>query len=192
MAIDNDARRCIYDDGQGFVIAKFDRNAKEIQEVQDLYLEAFPQSERKPFEMILNGLETGKMETYSVFYHQEYAGLVFIIKGEQLDVLDYLAIKPKMRSHGIGARILSWLQSHREKPFVVEIESTISSDDPIHKKRKSFYLTNHMQDCHQQIQLFGVDMELLSSLHPITFEQYYATMKSYFEREIDPYILRKD
>lgn len=184
--------RYVFDDGHGFSVALMDRNSPEINEVYDLYQEAFPDYERKPFEMILDGLETGKMETYSVFYDHQYAGLVFLIKGEHVDVLDYLAVNGTMRDHGIGGRILAWLRGCRENPFVVEIESTLTSDDPIHRKRKDFYLANEMKDCRQSIELFGVDMELMSSLRPITYEEYFTTMKDYFDHDVEKWVKRKD
>lgn len=161
-------------------IRPFTRKSPEIEEVFRLYEDSFPKYERKPFEMVLSGQEEGKMETYSVFVQGQYAALVFVIPGAKVDVLDYLAIAPALRGSGIGSKILNWLTSKRSKPFIVEIESTLSNSDQTRERRKSFYLTNGMHDCHEIIQLFGVEMELLSSRRPVTFDEYFQTMKNYF------------
>lgn len=157
----------------------FTQDSPEYQDVYDLYYASFPKSERKPMEMIIASYEDGRMDTYSAFYQGKLAGLVFLVNGAKADILDYLAIHPQMRSAGIGSKLLAWLKANRKRPFIVEIESTISSEDEIPKRRKDFYLRNGMIDCHQEISLFGVDMELLSSPIAVTYEQYYQVLASY-------------
>lgn len=165
----------------GLELRPFTQDSPEYQAVYDLYYASFPQSERKPMEMILSSCEDGRMDTYSAFYQGKLAGLVFLVNGAKADILDYLAIHPQMRSAGIGSKLLLWLKTNRKRPFIVEIESTISSEDVIPKRRKDFYLRNGMIDCHQEISLFGVDMELLSSPVAVTYEQYYEVLAGYLK-----------
>lgn len=169
-------------------IRPFDRTSPELEEAHALYHQSFPKYERKPFEMILSGQQQGKMEPYSIFVNGEYAGLVFLIPGEQVDVLDYLAIAPSMQGQKIGSRVLQWLMENRSKPFLVEIESTRIGSDQTKQRRKAFYLANGMHDCKEQIRLFGVEMELLSSIRPVTFEEYFQTMNHYFGRSASLWI----
>ena len=159
----------------------FRLSSPEYQDVYDLYYASFPKSERKPMEMITSSCEDGRMDTYSVFDQGKLAGLAFFVNGKDVDILDYLAIHPRMRSAGIGSRLLQWLKTNRERPFIVEIESTLHSDDEVAQRRKDFYLRNGMIDCHQEISLFGVDMELLSSPVPVTYEQYYQVLAGYLK-----------
>lgn len=169
---------------------------KELQDVKELYDLSFPDYESKPFSMILDGLKTGKMKAYSVFLKPRnsssdtvLAGLAFLVMGNQINLLDYLAIQPKYRSHHIGATILSWLA--QEMPFFIEIESTkslnplLESEDSLVDKlrRKKFYLENGMKECDQEIMLFGVPMELLASISGVGFDEYFELMKDYFGPE---------
>lgn len=171
-------------------------DSKELSEVQKLYNFSFPDYESKPFSMILNGLQSGKMEAYSIFlksrnnyFLKEFVGLVFIVVGKKMNLLDYLAIKPEYREHHIGSTILSWLS--KKMPFFVEIEST-KSFNPLLKqessvedklRRKKFYLENGMKECKQEIMLFGVPMELLASISNVGFDEYLKLMKDYFGLE---------
>lgn len=175
-----------------FEVRPLQTDSAEMDQVYNLYQSAFPEYERKPFEMVLDGMESGKMKTYSIFYDGRYAGLIFLIPGADVDVLDYLAIHPAMRSHGLGARALAWLKEDLSHPFVVEIESTFARKAvPDDFRRKDFYLRNGMKDCCLRIELFSVEMELLSSRRPITFNEYYSTMQNYFGDQTDRWLSDK-
>ena len=168
---------------------------QELSEVIPLYENSFPDFERKPFSMIVEGIHSRKMKAYSVYsQHQnqnDYVGLVFLVIGEKADILDYLAIHPDYRNHHFGSAILSWL-AQQEKPFFVEIESTFtpkedllpggsSKEDII--RRKKFYLENGLVDCHQEIYLFRARMELLASKPGVDFETYWQVMSNYLGAE---------
>lgn len=177
---------------KNLTIQPLERTSAELQQAHHLYQTSFPDSERKPFEMVLDGQEQGKMAAYSVFYGKDYAGLAFVILGSKVDVLDYLAIEPVFRGHKIGSRILTWLNADRPHPVAVEIESTLSgSADDEAVRRKNFYLSNHLFDCHTPVSLFGVDMELLSSKRPISFDEYFQTMRAYFDDPQEKWISGK-
>lgn len=150
------------------------------QEVLHLYQQAFPDCERKPFEMIEDGMRQGKMECFVIEDQNDFAGLAFFILGNKYDILDYLAIDPARRGQNIGSRTLHYLDTHRKRGFIVEIESTLTSDDRQAHRRKQFYLANGMNDCQQPIELFGVDMELLCSKGTPSYRDYYQEMKRYF------------
>lgn len=166
---------------------------KELKKVEALYNASFPDFERKPFSMIINGMKHHTMKGYSVFLNDQhdYVGLAFLVVGEEADILDYLAIDPTYQNHHIGSSILSWLSKH-EKPFFVEIESTLtpkkdllpggsSKEEAI--RRKNFYLANGMVDCFQEIYLFKARMELLASQPNYGFKQYWQVMSNYLGAE---------
>ncbi len=174
----------------GLNVHPFDEHSSLRNEVEELYLESFPQSERKPFEMILNQGKIRKMELYIVTLDDQLAGLAFLIPGETIDVLDYLAISPKLQGQKIGTRMLKWLNENREHPFVVEIESTLDQPNKQKADRKRFYLTNDMIDCGVEFELFGVKMEMLSAKRRVDFSEYESTMENYFGRTLEKHMIR--
>lgn len=170
-----------------------DQKYDHFDQVKDLYLYAFPDEERKPMEMILQNQKDGKMDLYALEYDGTFAGLAFVINTTPLIILDYLAVVSDFRSHGLGSKILDRLKT-LYPGFVVEIESTRTAS-PTNQalRRKQFYLREDLQDSHVDIALFGVPMELLSWPHPVSFDDYRASMDRYFGescarwiRTIDP------
>ncbi len=170
-------------------IIKFDADSPYRNEVESLYGESFPDSERKPFQMILSQGKTGKMELYIMTLEDQLAGLCFLIPGKVIDVLDYLAVSAKIRGHKIGTRTLEWLKKERTHPFVVEIESTLENPSSQKTDRKRFYLNNEMNDCHTEFELFGVPMELLSSRRVVEYEEYEQTMEDYFGQTLGKWMV---
>lgn len=167
------------------------RSYEPMDALVSLYNASFPDSERKPFEMILNGIDQGRMEGFAVEQNGRLAGLSFVILGDKLNVLDYLAVDPSLHSKGIGTRILSFLNRRYDKPVVVEIESTADSEEEDAARRKAFYLRNGFNEDDIQFDLFGVPMELLSSKENPDFETYYDAMEAYFDFDPRQYILLK-
>lgn len=171
-------------------LERVDRDFPYMKELRHLYKHSFPKSERKPFGMILEGAEEGKMELFAMMHETQLAGLAFFIPGEQAVVLDYLAVDPDLRSKGIGAWLLQQAEGLYDKPVVVEIEDTKHGGEE-QRRRKDFYLRNGMIDDECQIRLFGVDMELLSSQRKISYEEYESVLKDYFGRELGLFLKRK-
>lgn len=168
---------------------------QELSAVIPLYKNSFPDFERKPFSMIVEGLHSHKMKAYSIYFHhqgqKDYVGLAFLVVGEKADILDYLAIHPAYQNHHFGSAILGWL-TQQDNPFFVEIESTktpkedllpggSSKEDIV--RRKKFYLENGLVDCHQEIYLFKARMELLASKPSVDFETYWQVMSNYLGAE---------
>lgn len=171
---------------------RFDETTPHFDAIKEIYDYSFPDEERKPFSMILEGQNSGKMELFYVCHNGEPAALIFIILGEPTDVLDYLAVGENFREHKIGSHILEWLQTYRKRPFLVEIETTLHEHAAQADRRKRFYLSSAMQDCHTEIKLFGVPMELMSWPKPVHYDDYEKVMSTYFEGNLSRYLSRYD
>lgn len=167
-----------------WTLEPFDRNSRFFDETLRLYNASFPDNERKPMQMILDGLAQKKMECFLFTRKDQLGGLAFFVLGEDLDILDYLAIHDDLRDQGLGSMLLQKLMKERNNPFIVEIESTLHHPTDQALRRKQFYLRNGMTDCHTGIVLFGVPMELLSSTKPVSYEQYRQVLGAYFGRPL--------
>lgn len=166
-------------------LAMFDRNYPRLEEIEELYTASFPDEERKPFEMILTGIDQGLMKGVIAEMDSKPAALAFsIIAGDdQPVILDYLAIRPELRGKGIGSLILNRLE--KESDLIVEIESTRTKRKEA-LDRKRFYLKNGLKENDLEISLFGVDMEILSTIST-TFEEYFNLQANYLKQMGLPY-----
>ncbi|MCD7885131.1 MAG: GNAT family N-acetyltransferase [Lachnospiraceae bacterium] len=158
--------------------------------ILDLYQEAFPEQERKPFSLIERKAAMGEMEMLLIREEKKRIGFAIVAYGERLVLLDYFAISPRWRGQGYGSAALELIQGlYSDRPLFLEIEKPLTADtessdgqaggmDPeekegasdIRQRRKAFYLRNGMLETGVQVELFGVKMELLSTVPGLTFE----------------------
>lgn len=142
-----------------------------------LYLSAFPREERKPFGLILRMYKKGTTDVWCLKREGKFAGLGITINGPDLILLDYFAIKKKMRQQGVGSAALPVIVDYYgDKGFFLEIESTL--EDAPNKnqrlRRKAFYLSCGLRELHTTAKLFGVNMELLGVRCQLNYDQYKA------------------
>lgn len=140
-----------------------------------LYHKSFPANEKKPFSRILSTYRNGMADVWYLSYKGYFAGLAITINSKDTILLDYYAISPRMRGHGIGSRVLRSMQNHyTPKGLLIEIESC-TPDAPNLKertRRKEFYLRNRMVPLNIDVLLFGVEMELLGYNCQVDFSKY--------------------
>ncbi|MCI8541994.1 hypothetical protein [Acetatifactor aquisgranensis] len=152
----------------------------QLENVRKLYEASFPESEKKPFAFMLKKQKEGCFDILAIEDEQgKFCGLAIMMLSGGLALLDYLAIEPDCQSGGIGSRTLGELCGcYGKERIVVEIEST-AEENPVSSRserlrRKAFYLRNGMVPMDFLVELFGVEMEVLTFGSEITFEQYYA------------------
>lgn len=147
-----------------------------LANIENLYLQAFPAVERKPWELLLKKQAEGTMELFSLEDEKEtFLGLAIMAYDQDLVLLDYFAVSGERRGQGIGSAAITALQNHFQgKRFVLEIESTKhpSDDLAVRKSRKSFYLRNGLHPMDFDVNLFGVEMEILSNCEALNYEEY--------------------
>lgn len=151
------------------------------EQVKKLYLDAFPKEERKPYKVMEQKQQEGKMQIWAIVQEtMEFCGLAITILYQDMVLLDYFAICPEKRGNGIGSEVLEILKKKYNKCCLfLEIESTeerlegVSKEEQkIRKKRKQFYYQNGMKDTGLSVVLYGVPMEVLSTGREIKFEDY--------------------
>ena len=98
-----------------------------------------------------------------------------------LALLDYLAIAPEYQGGGAGSSTLRELRERYGRgSLVVEIETTLGEEAAQAEnaeerlRRKRFYLRNGMKTMDFVVNLFGVEMEILTFGRTVTFEEYYG------------------
>lgn len=154
---------------------------KRLKLIEDLYLRAFPRSERKPFALMVQKQSEGTMELLSIEEENAFLGLAIFAHDKDIALLDYFAISDEIRGQGIGSRAIKALQKiYAGKRFVLEIETTKKpcSDLEMREHRKAFYLRNGLHTMDFDVNLFGVEMEMLSNAEHLTYEEYLDVYKN--------------
>lgn len=158
--------------------------AAELPKIQALYMNSFPKSERKPFELILKKQTEGVMEVLTL--NNEccgFTGLAIMILYKDLVLLDYFAILPEYRGTGYGSIALKLLKErYIGKRFLLEIENpnTVCDNKQERFRRKCFYTKNGMTAMPYTVDLFGVEMEIMTSSDFVTFDEYHDIFKNIF------------
>ena len=142
-----------------------------------LYCAAFPDSERKPFSMIVRMWRKGKTDVWYYTVDSRFAGFASTINGNREVLVDYLAVDASMRGKGVGTKILSSLkEQYAGQGFFVEIESAWeeAEDRAERQRRKRFYERCGMKSMNVMAEVFGVKMELLTWECQMDFQKYHA------------------
>ena len=154
---------------------------KRLKLIEDLYMRAFPKSERKPFKLMVQKQTEGTMELLSIEEENDFLGLAIFAHDIDIALLDYFAISDEIRGQGIGSRAIKALQKiYAGKRFVLEIETTKKPCDDVEMRehRKAFYLRNGLHTMDFDVNLFGVEMEVLSNGEHLNFDEYLDVYKN--------------
>lgn len=146
----------------------------DMKFILELYQQAFPEVERKPFSVIERKAAMGFMEILAIKEDSQRVGLAITAMEESMVLLDYFAIAEDCRGQGEGSEALMLLQAlYSDKQFFLEIEEPdeTAENQEQRLRRKAFYLRNGMRETRIRIKLFGVPMEILATDSSLTFEQ---------------------
>ena len=168
------------------------RDSARLTAIENLYLSAFPAAERKPFSLLLEKQREGSVEILSLEEDGAFAGLAILVRLDDLVLLDYFAVSPGQRGRGIGGESLKLLNEHcRGSRFFLEIEDVgVPSDNAEQRRRRrAFCLRHGMTPLPFRVNLFGVQMELLSFGAPLTFDEYFRLYRDIFGASVAANVL---
>lgn len=168
---------------------------EQLEPIYKLYLDAFPEIERKPIPLIEEKVAEGTSQVFSILDQDEFVGFAMFVVGEDKVLLDFFAISPEKRCGGYGSRVfpLFW-DYYKGKKFLLEIEDPNATDVEeeelsLRRRRKAFYLRQGMQSMPFLIDLFGVEMEVLTNGYQVDFPEYHGLIRGVYGPIIDEKIL---
>ena len=150
-------------------------NQNQWNEIKEIYLEAFPRSERKPFFTIRHSVKTGKAQILTAEEDGVLKGFVIVIPYGSTVMVDYLAVSGKIRSHGTGSRIMQEVcRKFAGKKIVLLIEKP---DDTAENKaqriaRRKFYFKCGFTSSNIFITGHSGDMEVLNFGGTVSLQEY--------------------
>lgn len=151
--------------------------------IRKLYKKAFPREERKPLSIIKSMQKSKKSDVWFFEKDGKFVGFAATINGDELILLDYLAVHMSSRGTGIGSEILKTLyRQYMGKGVFAEIERVKADADASdqRRKRKQFYISNGMSELGVYANVFGVEMELMGRDCKLDFNAYQAFYRDYY------------
>lgn len=153
-----------------------------LQEILDLYLEAFPAEELIEVDDLLQMAKDGTCQILAILDQDQFVGLAIPFQQEAITYLAYFAIRSDLRGHGYGSRALNLLKD-RYQDLVLEIETTYDPDSGNFRQRlirKKFYRRHQLIPSNFTVNCYGVEMELMSTKPNFQFRDYFNLYASIF------------
>lgn len=163
-----------------------DSYLKFLNEINDLYIEAFPKAERKPMDQIIKVCQNGYGRIIPILMDDEFVGMFITLDsdGDNTLLIDYFAIKSDYRGLSLGSKAIELLNEMENKTIIIEIEPCVNEASNLlqRQKRKKFYENLGFRQTDINISWFGVDLELMSLNKTINFNHYMDLLTSIFPR----------
>ena len=126
----------------------------------------FPPTELKPLSMVLNSEAVGDSHTWGVYDGETLVAYLLMVRprGARVSQLDYFAVVPAYRAHGIGAQLLAQLPAHEGDAEAILIEAEMpekAEDAAMAVRRLGFYARCGAWDTHYTEHLFDAWFRIL-------------------------------
>lgn len=148
---------------------------KQWSDVKEIYLEAFPKCERKPFLSLKRSVKKGKAIIYTATEDSQLLGFVAVMPYKNMVMVDYLAISGKIRSKGTGSLIMKEIcEIYSDKKIVLLIEKIDDSAENSEQRvaRRRFYIKNGFTSSDIFIEGVSGNMEILNYGEKVTEQEY--------------------
>ena len=150
-------------------------NQKPWKEIKEIYIEAFPKSERKPFFTVRRSVNKGKALLLTAMENEVLQGFVMVIPYKNMVMVDYLAVSSKIRSHGIGSKIMQEVcKRFSDKKIVLLIEQLDNTAENKEQRiaRRKFYFKNGFTSSNIYITGRSGNMEVLNFGGTVSVQEY--------------------
>ncbi len=158
----------------------------QLKELKRLYRLAFPASERKPFWLIRKKEREGVTEILGLVDEENrLVGEIITIAWQDLLLVDYFAIAENIRGQGYGTRALELLRErYRDRRILLEIETPeiLCENQQERVRRKQFYRSSGLDSMDYHVNLFGVEMEIMTFQGQVSFEEYHGIFTGVYGR----------
>lgn len=175
-AVPKDRRRMIR-------FKKIDENTNNLEEIKQLYLDAFPFEERIPFYiMVLVGNDKG-VEFLSIYDDDTWLGFIHTLVGDELSYIFYFAIDNRLRRSGYGSKILhEYKKIHPRLSLAIEPIEENSDNIKQRRKRLEFYKKNGFETLDTKVVEMGIEFELMGAKGmEIKESDYKKLVKKFFD-----------
>lgn len=158
------------------------KKLKDYKQVKQLYHQAFPRNERAPFWLLMKKSKQPSADFWALYDNENWLGIAYIVKGEQLAYLFYLAIKPEARGKGYGKKVIDILKERYQGcKFFLALEK-LDKTAPNYEqrvKRHSFYEKCGLSDMPYQIKEGPVIYDIMGIGGNVEPQEYQGLLQNY-------------
>lgn len=135
----------------------------DLDKVEALNKEAFPEEERIPLSEFLAYGQEEDAHFFAFYNEEEFVGFAFVISNDKVFYVSFFAIMPHLRSHGYGGQIIDKLVDFYQKTMVLEVERLDEPCDNLAQRqsRMDFYLRNGFQTSNAFLEYEDLSFEIL-------------------------------
>ena len=150
-------------------------NPKPWKEIKEIYIEAFPKSERKPFFTVRRSVNKGKALLLTAMENEALRGFVLVIPYKNMVMVDYLAVSSKTRSRGTGSKIMQdvcrFFPGNKIDLLIERPDDTAENKDQRIARRR-FYFQNGFTSSNIYITGRSGNMEILNFGGAVSKQEY--------------------
>ncbi|MDU5596158.1 MAG: NAD(P)H-hydrate epimerase [Lachnospiraceae bacterium] len=162
---------------------KIDENTKNLEDIKQLYMDAFPFDERIPFYIMVSVGNDRGVEFLSIYDDDTWLGFIHTLVGEKLSYIFYFAIDGSLRQSGYGSKIIrEYKKMHPKLSLAIEPIEEGSDNIKQRKKRLAFYEKNGFETLDTRVVEMGVEFELMGARGmEIKENDYKSLVKKFFD-----------
>ena len=162
---------------------KIDENTKNLEDIKQLYMDAFPFEERIPFYIMVSVGNDRGVEFLSIYDDDTWLGFIHTLVGEKLSYIFYFAIDGSLRQSGYGSKIIrEYKKMHPKLSLAIEPIEEDSDNIKQRKKRLAFYEKNGFETLDTRVVEMGVEFELMGAKGmEIKESDYKSLVKKFFD-----------
>ena len=162
---------------------KIDENTKNLEDIKQLYMDAFPFDERIPFYIMVSVGNDRGVEFLSIYDDDTWLGFIHTLVGEKLSYIFYFAIDGSLRQSGYGSEIIrEYKKMHPKLSLAIEPIEEDSDNIKQRKKRLAFYEKNGFETLDTRVVEMGVEFELMGARGmEIKESDYKSLVKKFFD-----------
>ena len=155
-------------------------NLKIRNDIEALYVSAFPEEERPPVHMFFKNALKKDNELLGLYFDNEFIGFTNLLFYKDLCYMFFLAISEEHRNKGYGSQIIQEVfKAYSDKTFVLcyeEIDDKYE-DIELRKRRRDFYYRNGFKDNNLKTCEYWVRYDTCyHGPHQVSFEDYLDLM----------------
>lgn len=156
-------------------IIKINSTSSQLNLINKLYEDAFPENERGPFNLLIED-NSSYSEILAFYDNNKFCGFTSSLIYKDIYHIIYFAVEPSLQGKSYGSQILSLLSDIKENYRIIvdiEVESPTATNNLLRAKRKSFYLKNNFISTEVNYNWQGDPYEILTNRGTLTKNEFW-------------------